>query len=51
LTALCCYFYLSMRGLFAQSILPYFGRTDTSGLVRIEYIPRGEFEVRGWHPD
>ena len=29
---------------------PYFGRTDSSGTLRLRELPAGAYEVRAWHP-
>lgn len=50
-TPLSCHFHGSMRGYVVTVDTPFFARTDEHGSARIEGLPSGTFEVRGWHPD
>lgn len=40
-----------MRAYVFVADTPWYGQTASTGLVRIENVPAGEYEVTAWHPD
>ena len=40
-----------MRAYVMVVDTPYFGKTDDSGVVTLDNLPAGKYEVRAWHPD
>lgn len=46
-----CHIHASMRGQVYVSATPWFGKTDTHGMVSIEGVPDGAIELNVWHPD
>lgn len=46
-----CLIHNSMRAYVRVVDTPFFALTDDHGAARIEGVPAGSFEVRGWHPD
>lgn len=49
--ALGCHLHSSMRGQVYVSPTPWFGKTDASGVARIEAVPDGLVQLTLWHPD
>ena len=49
--ALGCHLHSSMRGQVYVSPTPWFGKTDASGVARIEAVPDGPVQITLWHPD
>lgn len=49
--ALGCHLHSSMRGQVYVSPTPWFGKTDASGVARIDAVPDGPVQVTLWHPD
>lgn len=49
--ALGCHLHSSMRGQVYVSPTPWFGRTDASGVARIDAVPDGPVQITLWHPD
>jgi plastocyanin len=46
-----CHLHSSMRGQVYVSPTPWFGKTDASGVARIESVPEGPVDITLWHPD
>lgn len=46
-----CLIHSSMRGFVRVVDTPFVALTDEHGSARIDGVPDGRFEVRGWHPD
>jgi plastocyanin len=46
-----CLIHTSMRGFVRVVDTPFVALTDEHGAARIDGIPDGRYEVRGWHPD
>jgi plastocyanin len=46
-----CLIHTSMRGYVRVVDTPFVALTDEHGVARIEAVPQGKYEVRGWHPD
>jgi len=40
-----------MRAYIYVADTPYFGQTTSTGVVRIDEVPSGEYVVEAWHPD
>lgn len=49
--ALGCHLHSSMRGQVYVSPTPWFGKTDASGVARIDAVPEGPVQITLWHPD
>ena len=49
--ALGCHLHSSMRGQVYVSPTPWFGKTDASGVARIDAVPDGPLQITLWHPD
>jgi plastocyanin len=49
--ALGCHLHSSMRGQVYVSPTPWFGKTDASGVARIDAVPDGPVQITLWHPD
>lgn len=46
-----CLFHEWMRAYVMVVDTPYFGKSDDSGVVALDNLPGGRYEVRAWHPD
>jgi plastocyanin len=46
-----CLFHEWMRAYVMVVDTPYFGKSDASGVVSLESLPEGKYEIRAWHPD
>ena len=46
-----CLLHEWMRAYVMVVDTPYFGKTDDSGVVTLDNLPAGKYEVRAWHPD
>jgi len=46
-----CLFHEWMRAYVMVVDTPYFGKSDTSGMVSLDGLPEGKYEIRAWHPD
>ncbi len=46
-----CHIHASMRGQVYVSGTPWYGKTDSNGMVSIDGVPDGDAEVKLWHPD
>ncbi len=46
-----CHIHSSMRGQVYVSASPWFGKTDSNGVVTIDGVPDGSVELSLWHPD
>ena len=40
-----------MRAYVYVADTPWYGVSDASGLIRLDNLPAGEYEVTAWHPD
>lgn len=49
--ALGCHLHSSMRGQVYVSPTPWFGKTDATGVARIDAVPDGPVQITLWHPD
>ncbi len=49
--ALGCHLHSSMRGQVYVSPTPWFGKTDASGVARIDAVPDGPVQVALWHAE
>lgn len=48
---LSCLFHGSMEGYVYVVDSPHFATTDLAGRATLQGLPRGEYELRAWHPD
>jgi len=46
-----CLLHEWMRAYVMVVDTPYFGKSDTAGLVDLNNLPEGKYEIRAWHPD
>lgn len=46
-----CLLHEWMRAYVMVVDTPYFGKTDDAGVVALDNLPAGRYEVRAWHPD
>jgi len=46
-----CLFHEWMRAYVLVVDTPYFGKSDASGVVTLDNLPEGKYEIRAWHPD
>ena len=46
-----CLIHEWMRAYILVVDTPYFGKTDDAGMVTIDNLPAGNYEVRAWHSD
>ena len=50
ITIVGCNIHDSMRAYIVSSPSPFHGVTNSSGLVRIDNLPKGKFRLEVWHP-
>jgi plastocyanin len=50
LVTLGCNIHDSMLGFIYVTDSPWYGRTDTDGVLRLHDVPAGDYTVRIWHP-
>ena len=46
-----CLFHEWMRAYVMVVDTPYFGKSDASGVVALDNLPEGKYEISAWHPD
>jgi len=46
-----CLIHEWMRAYVYVVDTPYFGKTEANGMVNLDGLPPGNYEVRAWHPD
>lgn len=46
-----CLIHEWMRAYVMVVDTPYFGKSDASGVVTLDGLPAGSYEIRAWHPD
>ncbi|CAN5811739.1 methylamine utilization protein [soil metagenome] len=46
-----CLLHNWMRAYVLAVETPYFAKTDASGLLKIDNLPDGNYEVKAWHPN
>jgi len=46
-----CLFHEWMRAYVLVVDTPYFGKSEAAGVVDLNNLPEGKYEIRAWHPD
>ena len=46
-----CLLHNWMRAYVLVLDTPYFAKTDDSGVLKLENLPNGQYEIKAWHPN